>query len=805
MSTVALAAKSHNMKIRETPQDAVKEKENRRRSLSAFTQHPNTSFDQPKRRSFTGNRRSFSYSFRHHNNSGTTNRSCSETSSHPNVNTSSNNNNNDGSSSSNNATAEKVSQGTRSSTNKSRPSSRFFSSPQFSSSTPNLSPKVTKYIDSELKVSHRSVQLNGITFYIPTIVYKCCDFIRKNEPVEGLFRMNGSIKQVNLIESELQKNIDTCEFANDPATTVHDVAVVLKRWISKLDDGLITADVCNSLTQVQKEFSLSDYPSEFEDEEEEEHLYLEAEDSLDNIDEKLINMDQSFNLTDSPTKSTKSSSKSTKSDAKSINSTKKTSKDIPTPVDAAAVAKQKDETVLDSCYASSLIKLPIENLHLLLYLLHFLHYLAQPEISNITKMHTSNLAKVFQLNFFKSVDLTIGTKSFSTEDLKTSYLMNEELLTSMIQDVDVIIKDLILFLNENKDQMDRLLNVKTQQKAPNSVFVKKRKGSTASTKTNNTNSSNSRNASIDSNAHGSNSRAHELSTTLESCEEKESTPVPVHSTEGAKLEDLEKLEKSNEDKDVIRTPNKSESEAEITTDLNHHHVAHSDRQKDTRGHAIAKRDSVKRKSFFGFFSKLKQTQPQSNSTTTEISHTNNDDHTPSVTPKKQPLPGQVSNNRYPAAGPENASQSEPTLNSNRQVHINEETAGSEEKAISSKDELPKAGTGNLSSQENVETEEKSEEVKSADMKAKAPVRPTISSTAPATATNTNATATTATATTVNGKSNEIIEKLQQLDPSEEDKQTTHVANKREKTKSSKGNHEKSGQKRFSLFKFRRSS
>lgn len=54
-----------------------------------------------------------------------------------------------------------------------------------------------------------------------------------------------------------------------------------------------------------------------------------------------------------------------------------------------------------TCYSKSLTKLPIENLHLVLYLIYFLNYLSKPEISQITKMHSLNLSKVFQLNFLK--------------------------------------------------------------------------------------------------------------------------------------------------------------------------------------------------------------------------------------------------------------------------------------------------------------------------------------------------------------------------------------------------------------------
>lgn len=425
-------------------------KESRRRSISVFTFHANTSFDQPKKRtSSSSDRKSVSYplngNIKANNNVDTfTRRSSLDISK---------------------TRTKSISQSTSN-----RPSSRFFSSPQFSTSTPNLITKTSKYIDNELRTSHHSVRINETDFIIPTYVYKCIQYIKDNRPVEGLFRMNGSIKQINLLESELYKNVDSFSFNDDTTTSIHDVAVILKRWIAELDYGLITANVCNSLTESQKSYmnsAISDYPSDLEqDESNEAQNYLQSDTSSEI---EIVDMDQNINFLESPVKKPISKSKS------NLNLNMAT---IPTP--DSTISNDDNTTVIrteaknkslnlptyKSIYSSSLSKLPIENLHLLLVLLDFLNYLSKPEISSVTKMHDLNLSKIFQLNIFKSIDLTINARSFSTNDLKSSYTTNEELLTSMINQSDMIIDDLSSFVEHQKPRIDDILNSKNISSSP---------------------------------------------------------------------------------------------------------------------------------------------------------------------------------------------------------------------------------------------------------------------------------------------------------------------------------------------------
>ena len=525
-------------------------KENRRRSISAFTLHSNQSFDNnnfnnnynnnnnstihttinnPKRRSFSANRRSFS------------------------LNSTAISNNNQKSIPAN-------------SNSNSRPNSTFFSNSQFSSSTPNLNQNkiLTKYIDSELIIANYTFKYNDkIDLIIPTIVFKCCDYILNNPPVEGLFRMNGSIKQVNQIESELYKNLLNYKFNSNNLTTVLDVAVILKRWIAKLDDGIITADVSNLLSKIKGNSFNIDYPSEIEDNNESES---DNSNSINNNNipisndisdnESLIDMTNSINLNDSPIKEVHNGISHIENQNQNQNQDQDTNENLEKINNDIPIIIQPSRNDYKSIYSIALKKLPIENLHLLLYLLNFLNIISREEFSEITKMHASNLAKVFQLNFFKSVDLMTSTKSFSTEDLKFSYLTNEELLTNLILESSIIIDDLSDFIKSELHQIEHIINNKSTNNnnhninATNtnintnitsnishsisfasSLFIKKRNVSNSSNIS--TFSNNSTNSSFDY-LPRSLSRTKDMNNLLEPCVEKDllpslpSTPIIIN-------------------------------------------------------------------------------------------------------------------------------------------------------------------------------------------------------------------------------------------------------------------------------------
>ncbi|TID15042.1 hypothetical protein CANINC_004713 [Pichia inconspicua] len=482
-----------------TDTESVKSKQSRRRSISAFTFHSNTSFDQQKRRSFSNTRNSISVS---------TTPGSNVTMMNP---------------------LYGIEKRRSLSNNKPKGTSgtRFFSSPQFSSSTPNLSPKQTKYLDNELKLSHCSVSIENIVLIIPTIIQKCCNYILSNPHVEGLFRMNGSIKQIKIIELELSKNLESYDFTSDPSTSVHDVAVVLKRWISKLDDGLLTPMVIDTLTMNQRRLFDEELFSDLDDNDEktdEAFSELTSNNNNENISNTPNLLLADFNALESITKTDSLVENNDLGDVNIDNSIVDMTNSIdlinsPLKTDSINTPERHRPYLYDynSPYSSSLIKLPIENLHLVLFILHFLNTLSQPQISNITKMHSNNLAKVFQLNFFKSVDLTFGTKSFSTEDLKSSYSNNEQLLTNLIDNIPIILKDVSNFISNEKCQMESILNNTTatstfmQNTFSNYILSKKK------------NSSNSSIA-LSDNLPKSVSRTKDLNQVLEPCVEGGSAP-----------------------------------------------------------------------------------------------------------------------------------------------------------------------------------------------------------------------------------------------------------------------------------------
>lgn len=116
----------------------------------------------------------------------------------------------------------------------------------------------TNHIDAYVTDHISTDQLDLI---VPTIVKKCVDFLEANEPMEGIFRINGSIRKIKRIETQIrQQGIDKFEFAtctvDGEAPNVYDVAMVLKRWMSTLDNSLVTPEV-NSVLKSEPKVTVS--------------------------------------------------------------------------------------------------------------------------------------------------------------------------------------------------------------------------------------------------------------------------------------------------------------------------------------------------------------------------------------------------------------------------------------------------------------------------------------------------------------------------------------------------------------------
>lgn len=314
-------------------------------------------------------------------------------------------------------------------------------------------------LDNELRKSYSEVDFcDGCKVTVPTIVSRCIQFLEFRDPVEGVFRINGSIRKIKSIETAIQRQgIDSFRFEdftfeNNETPNCYDVAMVLKRWLANLENGLITSQI-NAKLKRDRMSSKDDMFDEADEPREEEQntsrATREEEDTtlVDLSTNTVLIRDQnsyrphntllSNTISDSPN-SSMVSSVTTDSDSNS--------------------PKFYDFT------ARRLSELPIENLHLFLYLLKFLNRMTADSIVHITKMTATNLAKIFQLSFFKSDDLlskSVFTNTDcitqSSEDLLQSYKTNEEILHNLISAYPNLCKDLIPTLRKREHEMEDLL------------------------------------------------------------------------------------------------------------------------------------------------------------------------------------------------------------------------------------------------------------------------------------------------------------------------------------------------------------
>ncbi|ODV86417.1 hypothetical protein CANARDRAFT_27629 [[Candida] arabinofermentans NRRL YB-2248] len=292
--------------------------------------------------------------------------------------------------------------------------------------TPSWS--VSSYnLDNELRKNHVRVTIQETELIIPTLVHKCCSFISDREPVEGIFRINGALKKIKKIELKIkEQGVSDFEFSEcnlsdvlkndtmieDVHANSYDAAMVLKRWLLDLENGLITTDVNE---QLKREYKFNE-PNGY----------------------------------------------------------------------------------------SALSQLPIENIHLFIYLLHFLNNLSKDSIVEITKMTPSNISKIFQLSFFKTDDLTcsnplVSANSFnntvgSTDDLLENYKINEQILKAWIESYSLIydslkdaiiskkatIEDLLLqpiTVKESQQPIEELRNPKLRNRSTSSEDKQSRRKS----------------------------------------------------------------------------------------------------------------------------------------------------------------------------------------------------------------------------------------------------------------------------------------------------------------------------------------
>jgi len=320
-------------------------------------------------------------------------------------------------------------------------------------------------LDNELRKSYSEVDFSDeCKVIVPTIVSKCVQFLESRDPVEGVFRINGSIRKIKCIETAIQKQgVDSFKFEdftfeNDERPNCYDVAMVLKRWLANLENGLITSQINAKLRRdrMSSKDDMFDENAELYDC----HLQEETQSARQAMpqEEDTVLADISANTV-------------------LIHDNKCHSENVPVikiPVASSSNSSISSSVTLDSDSSSPkfydftarrLSELPIENLHLFLYLLKFLNRLTEESVVQVTKMTATNLSKIFQLSFFKSDDILSksvltnpGCITQSSEDLLQSYKTNEEILHNLISTYPSLCKDLIPTLRKRQHEMDELMS-----------------------------------------------------------------------------------------------------------------------------------------------------------------------------------------------------------------------------------------------------------------------------------------------------------------------------------------------------------
>lgn len=311
-------------------------------------------------------------------------------------------------------------------------------------------------LDEELRSSNSEVQLaDDIKLVVPTIVKKCIDFLEEHDPVEGVFRINGSIRKIKIIESAIKHqgiddfNFDSFQPEGEDLPNCYDVAMVLKRWLANLENGLITPQTSKKLKDDMK---------------------AKGEDCFD--EEERLGYDYCRAKGGRSASDSLASGKAGYDESDIVKATvvlevSKVDNDSSETLSSASTIKNDSDVV---SAASTLAGLPVQNLNLFVYLVNFLSRLSTKEMVQITKMTASNLAKIFQLSFFKSDDLLSRPFCTSTslltqtsDSLLHGYRVNERLLLRWIQQCDSLTKELQSVVKARDSEMTMLLAEKPKK------------------------------------------------------------------------------------------------------------------------------------------------------------------------------------------------------------------------------------------------------------------------------------------------------------------------------------------------------
>ncbi|KAI0464109.1 hypothetical protein LJB42_001712 [Komagataella kurtzmanii] len=110
-------------------------------------------------------------------------------------------------------------------------------------------------LESELEnqqFAEVKLELSGdetLNLRIPEILHNACEFIKNNEPVEGIFRVSGSLKKVKEIEESLSSEQKLAFEGLDLDS--FDAATIMKRFITRLSLPLISTNLQQRLQLIE--------------------------------------------------------------------------------------------------------------------------------------------------------------------------------------------------------------------------------------------------------------------------------------------------------------------------------------------------------------------------------------------------------------------------------------------------------------------------------------------------------------------------------------------------------------------------
>lgn len=89
---------------------------------------------------------------------------------------------------------------------------------------------------------------------VPSVIFRCLNYLHANsaEGFEGIFRLNGMMSEVNAIEREFNASSDCALEDMSPKPDVYSVATLMKRYLRKVEGGIIIDDVAEEMYHVVK-------------------------------------------------------------------------------------------------------------------------------------------------------------------------------------------------------------------------------------------------------------------------------------------------------------------------------------------------------------------------------------------------------------------------------------------------------------------------------------------------------------------------------------------------------------------------